>query len=421
MSQGKNTQQIDSLWINANIIPMTLGSDNGRIEKGCIGISDGKIAFLGKEKDLDPQIKKEARAVYDVQGKKWITPGLIDCHTHLVYGGNRAGEFEKRLSGMSYEQIASEGGGIRSTVEATRKADESSLYQQSLPRLLSLMNEGVTTVEIKSGYGLDKDTELKMLYVAKQMGNNQPVRVIPTFLGAHAVPPEFAGRDEAYIDFVCREVLPIVVTKKLAVAVDVFCETIGFSYKLTERMLKAAKKYGLSLKIHAEQFSDNNGAALAARYGALSADHLEYLSKDAAKIMAEFGTVAVLLPGAFYYLKMKKKPPIELFRKLNVPMAVSTDCNPGSSPVGSILSMMNMSCVLFGLTPLEALAGVTKNAARALGLQDEIGSLEVGKCADFAVWDINGPEDLAYSIGFNPLVYRIYKGQITHQAIRHSI
>lgn len=390
---------------------MTDSLPYGSIEKAAVAVSDGKIIFAGKENELDPEIIKTAKAVYDVQGK-WITPGLIDCHTHLVYGGNRAHEFEKRLLGMSYEQISRKGGGIRFTVNATRKADEDSLYKQSVPRLVSLMEEGVTTVEIKSGYGLDLDTEIRMLLVAKRMGKTLPVRVIPTFLGAHAVPPEFEGKDEAYIDFVCQEVLPAIAAKKLANAVDVYCETIGFSYELTERVFKTAQALGLPVKIHAEQLSDQKGAVLAGQYKALSADHLEYLSEDGVKAMAEAGTVAVLLPGAFYYLKESKKPPVDLLRNFKVPMAVSTDCNPGSSPVGSILAMLNMACVLFGLTPEEVLVGVTRNAARALGLQKDLGTLEIGKAADFVVWDIDEPAELAYGLGFNPCSQRIYNGQI---------
>ncbi len=339
-------------------------------------------------------------------------PGLIDCHTHLVYAGNRAREFEMRLQGATYEEIARQGGGIRSTVAATREVGEESLVLQSTPRLLALIQEGVTTVEIKSGYGLDLETELRMLRAAASLGKRHPVTVVPTFLGAHALPPEFQGREDDYIEFVCNEVMPQVAEQNLALAVDAFCETIGFTPMQTERVFKAAQKHNLPVKLHAEQLSDQGGAELAARHCALSADHLEYVSEAGVKALAESGSVAVLLPGAFYFLRETRVPPLELFYHYDVPVALATDCNPGSSPVTSLLLMLNMACTLFRMTPEETLAGVTRNAAQALGLQDRIGTLEVGKDADLAIWDITVPAELAYRIGYNPLTHVVSKGRL---------
>jgi imidazolonepropionase len=336
----------------------------------------------------------------------------VDCHTHLVYGGSRAREFELRLLGVTYEEIARQGGGIRSTVAATREADEQVLLKQSASRLKALMREGVTTVEIKSGYGLDLETELRMLRVARQLGEKYAVSIVPTYLGAHALPPEFEGRSDDYIDFVCDTVMPEVAARKLAVAVDAFCENIAFTPAQTERVFKTAQKLGLTVKLHAEQLSDLDGAALAARFGALSADHLEYASEQGIQAMSASGTVAVLLPGAFYFLREKKRPPIDLLRRYNVPMALSTDCNPGSSPTTSLLLILNMACTLFHMTPEEALAGITRNGARALGRQDRIGTLESGKDADFVLWDIDEPAELAYRIGFNPLQQVVRQGRV---------
>ena len=336
----------------------------------------------------------------------------MDCHTHLVYAGSRAREFELRLQGATYEEIARQGGGIRSTVSATREADEQALFEQSAPRLDALLQEGVTTVEIKSGYGLDLDTELRMLRVARKLGEKFPVTVMPTFLGAHALPPEYEDRPDDYIEFVCSQVLPQVASQKLAVAVDAFCENIGFTPAQTQRVFKAAKNLGLAIKLHAEQLTDLQGAALAARYQALSADHLEYVSKSGVQAMAKNDTVAVLLPGAFYFLRETKLPPVDLLRRHGVPIALSTDCNPGSSPAVSLLLMLNMACTLFRLTPEEALAGVTRNGARALGLQDRIGTLEPGKDADFVIWDIPEPAELAYRIGANPMKHVVRKGRL---------
>lgn len=388
------------LYTNANLAAMTQDVSYGRILDGALAVSGDRIAWVGPEKGLPQEISRAIRQRHDVGGA-WITPGLIDCHTHLVYGGSRACEFELRLQGATYEEIARQGGGIVSTVAATREADEASLLEQSAPRLESLLAEGVTTVEIKSGYGLDMETELRMLRVARKLGERLPVRVRTTFLGAHALPAEYKDRPDDYIDFVCREVMPRAAAEGLADFVDAFCERIAFTQAQTERVFQAAQNLGLPVKIHAEQLSDMNGAALASRYKALSADHLEHLSEDGARAMAESGVTAVLLPGAFYFLKDEKKPPVDLLRKHGVPMAVSTDMNPGSSPAGSLLLMLNMACVLFSLTPEEALAGITRNAARALGLKDELGTLEAGKFADFVLWDISEPAELAYRFGFN--------------------
>ena len=408
MSPPKNqlSDKIDSLWVNIHLATMTQTGPYGMVEDGALALCEGKIDWIGKRNELPADQESRAAKVYDAGGG-WVTPGLVDCHTHLVYGGSRAHEFEMRLQGATYEEIARQGGGIRSTVSATREADAKSLLNQSVPRLVALMAEGVTTVEIKSGYGLDLETEIRMLRVARTLGQKYPVTVVPTFLGAHALPPEYEGKSDQYIDFVCNEVLPQVAAQNLAVAVDVFCEGIGFTPAQTKRIFEAAKKMGLAVKLHAEQLSD-----LAAQYGALSADHLEYISEEGVKAMADSGTVAVLLPGAFYFLRETKLPPIDLLRRYAVPIALSTDCNPGSSPAVSLLLMLNMACTLFRLTPEEALAGITRNGARALGLQDRIGTLEPGKDADFVIWDIAEPAELTYRIGANPLKNVVRQGNL---------
>jgi imidazolonepropionase len=413
MNPAKNmiTEKVDSLWVNVHLATMTETGPYGMVKDGAIAIGGGKIAWLGKRTELPADFESQAAEVYDGQNC-WVTPGLVDCHTHLVYGGSRAREFELRLQGATYEEIARQGGGIRSTVTATREADEESLLNQSVPRLVALMHEGVTTVEIKSGYGLDLETEIRMLRVARKLGESYPVTVVPTYLGAHALPPEFEGRSDEYVDFVCNSVMPEVATQKLAVAVDAFCENIGFTPDQTERVLKAAQKLGLAVKLHSEQLSDLQGSALAARYGALSSDHLEYVSEEGVRAMAASGTVAVLLPGAFYFLRETRVPPIDLLRRYSVPIALSTDCNPGSSPTTSLLLILNMACTLFRMTPEEALAGVTRNGARALGLQNRIGTLEPGKDADFVLWDIDEPAELAYRVGFNPLKQVVRQGKL---------
>ena len=403
----------NSIWINVHLATMDEARDSasyGEIREAAIAVQDGKIAWLGAMADLPADYVAEQ--VVDGQGA-WLTPGLIDCHTHIVYAGNRSHEFEARLNGVAYEEIARQGGGILSTVKATRAASDEELMQASLPRVLSSLREGVTSLEIKSGYGLDTASEAKMLRVARQLQQDLPVRVTTTFLGAHALPTEFAGRADDYIDEVCERMLPTIAAQGLIDAVDVFCEKIGFTPAQTTRVFEAARKLGLPVKLHAEQLSDQGGAALTAQYQGLSADHLEYLSETGIAAMREHGTVAVLLPGAYYYLREIKMPPIAALREAGVPIALATDCNPGTSPMTSPLLTMNMACTLFRLTPLEALRGITIHAARALGLQNEIGSLQVGKQADFALWKIERPAELAYMIGVNPCVGRVFAGEIS--------
>jgi len=389
-----------TLFRNAQIATMTPGKSYGLIENGAVVISADRIKWVGAEKELPDEFA-------GLQGKnlegRLVTPALIDCHTHLVYGGSRATEFELRLNGASYEEIARNGGGILSTVTATRNASENELLAQSLPRLDALLSEGVATIEIKSGYGLDIETEIKMLRVARQLGKERSVRVKTSFLGAHAIPPEFSGKADAYIDFVCEEVLPAVHYENLADAVDGFCENIAFSPNQISKVFEKAKSFGLPVKLHAEQLSNLGGATLAAKYGALSADHLEFLDQTGVEVMGESGTVAVLLPGAFYTLRETQLPPLDSLRKAEVRIAIATDCNPGSSPLTSILLCMNMSCTLFRMTPEEALCGVTIVAAQALGIGDEVGTIEVGKKAELAVWNLDQPAELAYRAGFNPL------------------
>lgn len=407
----------DSLWINARLATMEAeaGGAYGAVEDAALAVEDGRIAWLGPMADLAAAERAQARREVDVDGA-WITPGLVDCHTHIVYGGNRAGEFEARLEGATYEEIARAGGGIVSTVKATRAAGEDDLVAAARPRIDALSAEGVTTLEIKSGYGLDTETEARMLRAARRLGDTMPVTVATTFLGAHALPPEFDGRPDAYIDLVCEEMLPAIAAAGLADAVDAFCETIGFTRAQTARVFDAAAAAGLPVKLHAEQLSDLKGAVLAAERGALSADHLEHVGKDGVTAMADAGTVAVLLPGAFYVLRETREPPVDLLRSHDVPMAVATDSNPGSSPVTSLLLMLNMACTLFRLTPAEALAGVTREAARALGRQDRIGTLAPGKDADFVLWDIDGPGELAYRVGFNPAISVVRQGEVVRGA-----
>lgn len=416
MSQNE-TKPFDYIIHNVNIATLAAehsSDDNpyGVIEKGCIAVSDGVIAYLG---DFDAGLNTELNAEKFIDGEgQWLTPGLIDCHTHLVYGGNRANEFEMRLNGAAYEDIAKAGGGIISTVKATREASEEELFQSAAKRLQSFLDEGVTTIEIKSGYGLDTDNEIKMLKVAKRLEEEFSVRVSSTFLGAHALPPEFkddgskdsdlkSGAD-GYIDLVCNEMIPKIASLDLADCVDAFCENIGFTAEQTERVFKAAQQHGLKVKLHAEQLSDQSGAGLAADYKALSADHLEYLSQESINKMANSGTVAVLLPGAFYFLRETKLPPMDELRQAGVPIAVASDSNPGTSPAQSLLLMLNMACTLFRMTPLEALQGVTINAAKALGLDEDIGTIESGKKAEFALWDIEHPNQLSYQLGGSNLV-----------------
>ena len=373
-------------------------------------VESGRIAGLWPERDFEPALAVGAEKA----GRGGVmTPGLVDCHTHLVYAGNRAGEFEQRLEGVSYEEIARAGGGILSSVRATRAASEDELIAASLPRLDALLADGVTTVEIKSGYGLTVADELKMLRVARRLGQLRPVRVLTTLLGAHALPPEYAGRADDYVSLVCDEMIPAAAAEGLADAVDVFCEGIGFSPAQCERIYQAAKAHGLAIKAHAEQLSNLGGSALAARYGALSADHIEYLDEAGVRAMAEAGTVAVLLPGAFHVLRETQLPPIELLRQYGVPMAVASDANPGTSPICMPTLMANLACTLFRLTPREALSGMTAQAARALGRLD-LGRIEVGAPADLCLWDIQQPAELAYAVQAGRLRQRVFKGEVVY-------
>lgn len=396
----------DRLWHGARLASMTAGG-LGIVEDGLVAARDGRIVWAGAAERAPALTASETIDC----GGRWITPGLIDCHTHLVYAGNRTNEFAMRLAGADYAAIARAGGGILSTMRATRAASELELVGSALPRLDSLIAEGVTTVEIKSGYGLSPIDEMKMLRAARRLGNERHVSVSTTFLGAHAVPPEFAGRSDDYVDLLCDVMIPAAASAGLADAVDGFCESIAFTPAQIDRVFAAAAKAGLPVKLHAEQLSDSGGAALAAQHRALSADHLEHVSDAGIAAMAASGTVAVLLPGAFYFLRETRKPPVEKLRAAGVPIAIATDCNPGTSPLASPLVTMNFGAVLFGLTPAEALAGMTINAARALGLHELTGSLEAGKWCDLAIWDIDTPEELVCRIGPNPLWQRIRRGR----------
>ncbi|HLB16531.1 MAG TPA: imidazolonepropionase [Burkholderiales bacterium] len=390
----------DTLWTNAKVATLRSGRYSALVP-GAVAAQAAKIVWVGAPADLPGGPDALAREVHDLRGQ-WITPGLIDCHTHLVYAGTRAHEFELRLQGATYEEIARAGGGIISTVTATREASEAELVDTASRRLRHLLDEGVTTIEIKSGYGLRTDAELKQLRVARLLGAATPVTVRTTFLGAHALPPEYQGKADEYVDLVCDEMLPAVAGAGLADAVDAFCEKIAFSPQQTARVFERARALGLPVKLHADQLSDLGGAALAAGFAALSADHLEYTSEAGVRAMAGAGTVAVLLPGAFYFLRETRLPPVQALRDHRVPIAISTDCNPGSSPLTSILLTLNLACTLFGLTPEEALAGVTCHAARALGIAETHGTIEVGKACDLAIWDVGQPAELAYAMGANP-------------------
>ncbi len=402
--------RFDLLLTGVNLATLQ-GTGYGAIRDGALGIVGETIAWTGPERELARDVT--ARRWLHRPGA-WATPGLIDCHTHLVYAGNRAHEFERRLHGATYAEIAREGGGILGTVNATRAASEEELARQSRPRLAALAAEGVTTVEIKSGYGLETSSELKQLAVAWRIAGELDIDVRTTLLAAHAVPPEFADRADDYVDYVCRDTIPAAVRSALAHSVDAFCESIGFSPAQTRRVLAAARAAGLPVKLHADQLSDGGGAWLAAEFGALSADHLEYTNDEGIEAMARAGTVAVLLPGAYYALREKQLPPLDALRSRGVPLAVATDCNPGTSPTTSLLLMLNMACTLFRLTPEEALAGATRNAARALGLADR-GTLAPGMRADVALWDIAEPAELCYRIGGNPCVGVIRAGALPSQ------
>jgi imidazolonepropionase len=399
--------RFDTIWFDARLATLAPRRPGlGIVERGAVAAKDGRIAFAGAMADLPGGWDAADKIAL---GGRWITPGLIDCHTHLVYAGDRAHEFELRLAGASYEEIARAGGGILSTVRSTRAASEDDLVAATLPRLDRLLAEGVTTIEIKSGYGLDAETEARMLRAARRLPRERKVAVTTSFLGAHALPAEANGDKDRFIGEVC-DMIPALARERLADAVDAFCEGIAFSPEQTARVFAAAKAQGLPVKLHADQLSNLHGAKLAAEFGALSADHLEYTDEDGAAAMAKAGTVAVLLPGAFYVLREKQLPPVEAFRKHGVPIAIATDSNPGMSPITSLLTIMNMAATLFCLTVDEAIAGVTREAARALGRLDESGTLEPGKWCDLAIWEVERPAELVYRIGYNPLHARVWRG-----------
>ena len=396
--------EADLLITDCKLATMTEGgSPYGAIEDGAILIREGRISWVGARADLPPHT---AGATDTLEGR-WVTPGLIDCHTHLVFGGDRSGEFEQRLEGVSYEEIARAGGGIVSSVRATREESEDQLFASAMKRLQGLKDTGVTTVEIKSGYGLDLDSELKMLRVARRIGREGGVRVRTSYLGLHAVPPEHKADRAAYVDKAVDEILPAAHAQGLVDAVDAYCEPIAFSIEEVSRLFAKAHELGLPVKLHADQLSDSGGAELAARYGALSADHIEYSSEAGIAAMAKAGSVGVLLPGAFLMLRETQVPPVDLMRRYGVPMAIATDCNPGTSPVASMTATMNLACVQFRLTPEEALAAATRHAAQALSMQKELGTIEAGKRADLAVWDIRRPAELSYWLGA-PLLHAAY-------------
>lgn len=400
--------QTKRIWTNARLATMSPRLPGlGIIEDGALAAEGERITYAGPLTDAPPA---EGYEIIDCGGR-WLLPGLIDCHTHLVYAGSRAHEFELRLAGASYEEIARAGGGIRSTVSAVRAASEEQLVAESLPRLDALIAEGVTTIEIKSGYGLSVEHELKQLRAARALGQARRIDVETTLLAAHALPPEYEGRADAYIDLVCNEIIPATAKADLANAVDAFCETIGFTPQQTGRVLSAARHHGLAVKLHADQLSNLHGGALAASHKALSADHLEYLDDDGIAAMAEAGTVAVMLPGAYYFLRDTYAPPLEGLRRAGVFLAISTDCNPGTSPLTSLLLAMNMGATLFRMTVEECLLGTTRHAAHALGLEKETGTLEAGKLCNLSIWDIDRPAELVNAMGLNRLHARIWRGQ----------
>jgi imidazolonepropionase len=407
----------DRLWINLHLASMEPGAaPYGAVRDAALAAKGDRIVFSGPRAALPDRPEALAAAVIDAGGA-WATPGLIDCHTHIVFAGDRAQEFELRLKGATYEEIARAGGGIRATVAKTRAASVNELFTSARARLACLKAEGVTTVEIKSGYGLSTEAELKMLRVARLLREEAGLDTVSTFLGAHALPPEYEGRQKDYVALVAREMIPAVAEAKLADAVDAFCERIAFTPEETASVFEAAHAHGLPVKLHADQLSDLGGAALAARFKALSADHLEYTSESGIAAMAAAGTVAVLLPGAFYFLRERQLPPIDAFRRHGVPIALASDCNPGSSPALSLLLMLNLGCTLFRLTPEEALAGVTRTAARSLGLDHDRGRLSPGLRADFAFWGIEHPAELAYWIGRNPCVSVVKDGKPVERGI----
>jgi len=398
------------VWVGANIAAMVAGAEPyGKLKDDALAVKGERIAWIGPTAEAKRTAALKHIPVVDCEGR-WLTPGLIDCHTHLVYGGDRVEEFEQRLCGVSYEEIARGGGGIQSTVNATRAANSLALYASAAVRAKRLMSEGVTTIEVKSGYGLDLATEQRMLEAARALGRELPLSIKTTYLGLHALPPEYRERRARFVAEVCGPWLESLAAAGLVDAVDAFCENIAFSLAETEQFLRAARNLGLRAHVHAGQLTDMGAAELAAQYGALSADHLEYLSERGAQALEAAGTVAVLLPGAYFTLRQTTPPPVPLLRRAGVPMAVATDSNPGTSPCTSILLALNMACTLFGLTPEESLCGATRHAARALGLQDEIGTLEVGKRADFALWQVGRPAELCYNLGANPCAGVVHRG-----------
>ncbi|MBZ2168082.1 imidazolonepropionase [Marinobacter sp. F4216] len=407
------SESVERIWINVNLATFD------RSEAAPYGARLNQAIFVRGDQIVDIKAMEQldnlpaSAELIDGRGG-WMTPGMIDAHTHLVFAGNRAREFELRLEGASYQQIAQEGGGILSTVKATRAATVDELVELAVPRLEALMREGVTSVEIKSGYGLNPEAELNMLRAARELGRRYPVRVSTSLLAAHAIPPEYKDDSDAYIDLICSEIIPAAAEEGLADAVDVFCETIAFSANQCERVFKAAKEHGLGIRAHVEQLSNQHGAALAARYDAWSVDHLEWLDEEGVEAMAKAGTVATLLPGAFYFLRETKLPPIELLRKHKVPMAVATDLNPGSSPLASLRLALNMACTFFRMTPEEVLAGVTRHGAMALGQGEELGQIRPGMKADLLLWDIESPAELAYQFGVNPIRQRIVGGEVAN-------
>jgi imidazolonepropionase len=417
-SSGK---EWDLVWVGANIATMVAGAEPyGNLKNAALAVKGERIAWIGSAAEAKSRAAAEGIPIEDARDL-WMTPGLIDCHTHLVYGGNRVEEFEKRLCGVSYEDISRAGGGIQSTVQATRAATHEQLRESAAVRAKRLISEGVTTIEIKSGYGLDLASERRLLEVARDLGNEMPVSIKKTFLGLHALPKESAADRQGFVDQVCGPWLESLVAAGLVDAVDAFCENIAFSLAETERLLRAARQLGLRAHVHAGQLSDMGAAELAAKWGALSADHLEYLSAGGARALVAAGTVAVLLPTAYFTLRQTTPPPIALLREAGVALAVATDSNPGTSPCTSILLAMNMACTLFGLTPEEALSGATRQAARALGALDEIGTLEVGKRADIALWRIERPAELCYALGANPCAGVIYRGKPRTSSVPSSL
>lgn len=411
----------DKLWIGCNLATMETDAGSfGEILKGAVGCKGGRIVWVGRESELPGPAQRLSKEVLEVGGG-WVTPGLIDCHTHLVFSGDRSGEFEARLQGASYEEIARQGGGIKTTMRATREASEGTLVEEAIPRLLALFEEGVTTLEIKSGYGLNTETELKMLRAAKTLGRLHPPDVQTTFLGAHVVPPEFEGDRGGYVEIVRREMIPEVVREGLAEAVDAFCDEIAFTRSECEAILKTGQNSGLAARLHADQLSDQGGAALAGELGARTADHLERTSPEGVRAMAAAGTTAVLLPGAYHFLKDDHPPPVAGFREAGVPMAVATDMNPGSSPLNSLLTSLNLACVYFGLTPEEAFRGATVGGAMALGLLSNRGTLRKGKTADLAFWEIDHPRELSYWVGKNPCKGVVKSGEFFPMgSLRHQ-